>query len=426
MPNLQIGRVGDDIYLAKPPRRIADRGGAVTIEGQIRSTTPERSLAAVHQLRGYNANPDERRVPVRVDEFPDFAGFYVVDEIAVDLDRVGYLADLVPFSASLRPIALPTYPQIESIMEGGLRSNGVAIATSQPWHALPDGVAQVAGTPSGTALIYSRLGSPAGGGAGVSIYGIGSTSLFDDDCVVPWRIDLASFYNFAATLLDGDGFVVVGRRHPLDVDAWTATNYLTKVAGNSHGFAITTWDLSTSAWGLASTTIQIGHATGVNPASDWNEIDVVAVETIRCAPEEVVVKLAGTVDVGGVLAAVDCLVALRRGARLARLTINSDVAANWGIRSTDSGANWTDDTSGAHRSSADTDGNTLCAFTSKANDVVTTGHWIVATADVTSIDVGVGYDVAGGDSQIDPRTKLRDQYFAWQRETQVVAVGGVV
>jgi hypothetical protein len=408
MPNLQIGRVGLDVA-TKHPSRITDRGNAVTIDAKLHGQDEARTHALMHQLAGYVANPDERRVPVLMDFHDQWDGFYEVLDVNIDVSRDGWFSRLIPFTLAARPVSLPRTPQMVSRMSGGLRANdhGIVVAGVEAWHGLPTTIAQYGFSVVGTPLYYQRVGV----GGTINLHGYGaSNDLFD--AAVPWRIQPANFYDMAATILDRDSRAVVGRRTTLTPTAWTLSNGLVKLDGTANGFDIATYDVSAATWGTA-TEIRFGHND-----SGWFASTVVAVEISRNAPEEVAIHLACE----GGLSMVDVSIWLRRGARIARCVLTGDTDRTWGVKSMDTGANWTDGTSHAYRASADADGNVLCAFTSKANDISAANRTMVLTTAGPQIDVGVGYEVAGGDTTIDQRLDLRDQYFARQSEVAEVAL----
>lgn len=408
MPNLQIGRVGLDVA-TKHPTKITDRGNAITIDAKLQGQDEERTQALMRQLSGYIANPDERRVPVLMDFHDQWDGMYEILDVNIDVSRDGWFSRLIPFTLSARPVSLPRYPQMVSRLVGGLRANahGILVADVRPWHGLPTTIEQYGIVASGSAFNYQRVGV----GGTINLYGVGADDIFD--AVVPWRIQPADFYDMAATILDADGRDVVGRRTALAPTTWSMSNGLTKLEGTANGFEITTYDISTATWGTAATEIRFG-----NNDAGWSAATVVAVEISRNSPEEVAIHLACE----GGLSMVDVTIWLRRGARIARCVITADDDRTWGIKSMDSGANLTDGTSHAYRASADADGNVLCAFTSKANTVTGASQLMVLTAAGYQIDVGVGYEVAGGDATIDQRADLVAQYFARQGEVAEVAV----
>ena len=112
---------------------------------------------------------------------------------------------------------------------------------------------------------------------------------------------------------------------------------------------------------------------------------------------------------------------LKRGDRLARITLSSPSSQAWGIK-TDASTAGTSITGGYVETSDDADTNRGVVVSASAFTTSLTGpSMLYLTSAGTVIDLGVGVEY-GGTGSADPEreTDLRDQYFAVMAEQQRV------
>ena len=315
---LTVGRVGLDatVRLREVQRSASGRGDVVRLTGNFRGA----SLAETKVLRQEISALAAMRhtvIPVTYSVDSDLDGYYRLLTARVDaaasqgsLQDRGYL----PYDLRLERVGSEADVAMQSVITGAVRSNvqGVDLAESQPWHALPAGY--VAYDPPSTPSYVVR--STADGQSAKVWYDI-------DVTVDPtWGIAPSAFYRAAAEIKVG-GYVRAGLSCPNTPADWELSNGVVKIAPNGSNAGqldVSTW--TGSAWSSAKTWEIRWSGTAVN---GWKSVSI-----LRNDPEACAVRLVYMRDPNAGRMTADLL--LRRGSRFVEVTLAFHVASTLEIR----------------------------------------------------------------------------------------------
>lgn len=382
-------------------------GDQVNLAGFLHAPAVGDALALRQQILGYAENIDEEVIPITWAADSTISGYYRVRKAAVAMKGASLAHGLFEWQMQLERVQGYASPLFESVLLGAALENAHSYSGATPWHAVPAAVTEV--TKTGVSAAYTR--DSADGDVRVHLLsGYEQTPRF--------YLAPEDYYIGAATLELGSGSLfrtIVGLQAENLPTAWRLSNGLVRVTPSATAGAIDISHFDGTNWDTAKT-----FKVRVNSSHIVNEFTNITV--LRNSAEEVVIRLAGATDGGLAVGPVSIDLALRRGDRLVRGFIQSDVAYAWKVvRATNEAS--TAITGGIRATSNDANGNRFVIFTSKAFS--TTGSLteggLYSSSAVRAFDFAIGSEV-GGNTAVTPdnAAALANQYFAGQSEQMLV------
>jgi hypothetical protein len=432
---LTLGRIGHDIDGVAGAKKLSHDGDQVDLTVGFADLASAADAKAVRQqILGYTERGTAPVLPLTWDVDSDVDGYYRLRSAAIETNTRLYNARDLTASFSLERIRGYSAPLIESIYTGAARSFVTSGAASvKPWVALPStwrGESETLGRYifSGIRLISPTLGMRNS-----------SNGLHYGETILS-HAEPTDFYDGAVTFRSGPGLhVVTGRQVAASPSDWSLDNGLVKIVASEDSasmFSIYTRLANGTGWSTrAKRLVVYENAGGV--ADDWpygagTYVTPLTVSVIKNAPEEVAIALRYPYDdydapSTGALGAVDVRISLRRGARVANVSISSSTASTYGMRYTTGftgpGVFFSHDgglpNHGVIEPATDVDGQKSLIFNGSASMTLSASGRTRLSSSATTVDVGVGSEVSPGDAE-DVHTALLAQYLAAQSEVQRV------
>lgn len=416
--SLQVGRLGLTTSMRSPSAVSQASGGEVSVSGFITGTTLADVEALVQQTLGLGTTP-ERWVPVVATHNPRLDGVYEVVDVAIH-DVLGASPPNGNwYEAALNLRRFPqgfAAPWTQSLLRGALRTNAHSVTTggTTPWHAVPS-------TAQGYHAAGVAVGSPVsrvGDGGTAAVYLPGSQVFYNAEPT--YRVPLADWYKMAATVKVGatapEAHPVVGSQTIHSPDGWRIENGLLRVQSLG-GFGTLVLTCHDGAVWSAGAGVNLGAWTGGTPFSSGSFTPVgpiLSARAIRTGPAYAEVVL--TAILSGSLALIG--IGLRRGATIATIRIESALSARWGARPAVTYAATTSTAGVVHQTSNNADGDRSVLMAVDGLTGHDTTGTMVANADVTEFNMGVGFNIGGsGAVSANNIAGLKEQFFAGQGET---------
>lgn len=410
---IQIGRFGTDITVGNP-LRISIDGERVTIDGYASTDSAAKLKALRWQLHGLR-NPFEPQVPVVYSYDSSLNGFYRVSSVTFELDPNHESRYRLRYTVELLRQNNMAQPQVESYMLATERSYNTYSVTEKYWTAMPADATGETITDDGAYITPSPF-TRTGPGGSVALWTSGSMA---GDIVSTYMLSPSDWYDCAATVKMG-GYAVSGASAPNTTTDWELSNGLVKIQPGASNLLKMTFPVGAtpSSWGTARE-VKVGWYDLAATFDLVCPTTATSVSVLRNSPSESAVRLQSSVATS--TASVDCTmtvdIALRRGAFMADMLIQSKFSALWGAGH-GSATGTTDMTGGTYQTSNDSDGNRMvwtCAGVFITDD--NTAGTIYASTNSTRVPVGVGVEL-NGSSSVEPnrKTDIRDQYWGAGRE----------
>lgn len=385
-------------------------GDQVNLAGFLHAPAVGDALALRQQILGYVDNADEPVIPLTWAADSTISGFYRVLKANVAMKGASLAHGLFQWQMQLERVVGYAAPVIESVMIGNWRANAHGLGGAISFHAVPAAVTDY--TRSGILDDYVRVG--ANGDLRINKMSIYNTTL-------RFSLAPAHYYDGAATFELGSGSLfrtIVGRQCESLPTAWRLSNDLVRVTPSATAGRLDISHYDGAAWVTKTYNFRIQGSHHVNLFT--------SVAVLRNAPEAVVIRLGCSTEGGLDIGPVTIDLELRRGDRLVRGFIQSDVARAWRFgRNTAEASTLLTGTShpsgGIRATSNDANGDRFALFTTLDFSADLTNGSIYADAAVTRMDFGIGLEV-NGSAAVEPDRvfDLSGNYFSAQAERQMV------
>lgn len=403
--SLQIGRCGTDFTFRNPSAyQVSARD--YEFSGWINAGSVTLAQIARDQLNGLT-DGDEPVVPVVASWDTSLSGWYRINGVSVDARPGFFDRGVFEWSVSATRVGSGTACRVESFVNGASRTTAHSV-TDVDWHAVPS---SAEGYPSKWVAYTARTGP----GGTVQFY---RSEFYGNAGTYQWYITPSGYYSAGCTI-KVDDYLVVGKNNQNFASSWEISNGLLKVGPGSTGtIAVTAPGSTPGSWGTAKE-YDLGYFSGSFQSFAASTVQFVRV--LKNEPQECVLRLVlATTTASNRPTYLNVDIQLKRGDRLARVTMTSPSSLAWGIKTDASTAGTAISDGGYVETADDGDGNRGMVVSSTAFTTSLGGpSMLYLTSAGTVIDLGVGVEY-GGTGSADPEreTDLRDQYFAVMAEQQ--------
>ena len=317
---ITIGRVGLDIDTEELDRW-EQSGDTVSCSGTFLVASVAAAQAMRAQLLGL-LGPDEPIVPVVWSDDTNLNGYYRVLDMQVGTDQFTLTNGLLSWSAKLQRFS--AYPLVEMALRGGARTGMPGAITATGFHATPVSW-QGVDYGTGTAQTPTARTTYAQGNLEI-VTSTSSTTLN----LVTAGVDPSDYYDAAASITSG-GYSVVGRDMPNSTTSWGIGNGLIRFAqssgaGNDLVMYVAKNDGS-SEYG------PFGLYWSIDGPVKTRTGTLRSVKILRNSPEECVIRLAYnyTTLPTSYLGSLIVDISVRRGSRIATITMSGSLSLQWGF-----------------------------------------------------------------------------------------------
>ena len=432
---MRIGRVGEGDGVDVTLEGVGEwsrSGNIITVSGALSAdgvSTDQRSAivsAMKEQLEGYVSNRDEPYTSVFWDEGPFMDGLYRVVSVRSSLVKgISLNLGAWPFELELQRVLDYTYPSYEIYLSGTVITNDHSFTTVQSagdiyeWVAFPREARQLRYTDTGMTQFFRQaedgelrvLTQP---GFRKNLFlSMEPTHLYKGAC----RIEVPAAAAGCDPGSDSPLMTVIGNGFEYRPTEWRFTNGLVRVQHSADDplvFEVSWYD--GAAWSTPKTFDFFNDGEDPTP----NDINFMAIT--RNSPEESVLRIGLEADVPGANFSRAYLdLHLRRGARVLRCLVTSDVASKWGVRRSSAEAA-SALTGGIEATSADGDGQKYVLTSPKTFTSNLTQGQIQASVATKSFYAGIGAEISGAQTE-DTSQELIHQFHAGTYERQILVSG---
>lgn len=428
--SFRLGLIGYDLSGTAQPKPISQSGDGVDLEVEYWLDSLSDVKALRQQILGYSEPGRTPVLPLVWSDDSDFDGYYRLTSASIVTDHGLYLARRVVAQFQLERIQGYSLPVIESIYSGANRKFAVAESGVTPWISVPSSWVVDSETLGYLGFSDIRLLSTT---LGMRLTTTGAGAL--------WAASLSSraapseFYDGAVMFRSGtDLNVQTGRQIVSNPTLWSLDNGLVRISNSIDAASQLTMETRLadgSAWSSRKKKLIV-----TDNGDDWGYLGSVivapeSVTVVRITPEEVAVSLFYPYNVvsaasSGTVGGASVQVSLRRGARIANVSISSTTARKFGLRYT----NWSGvgtkfansggaTLNGVREPAVDADNQKALIMIGSAGLSSATSGTVFSFTDQKLIEVGIGCEVVPGAAE-DVSQALLSQYLAAHTETQRV------
>lgn len=412
MTQITIGRFGGSGSFDVDAHTFDLSGANANVQGYIENTDRTLIALARQQLNGLSEEEsDERVVPVTFASDSSLDGFYEVNSAAVEMDVGRYAAKSLPWSAQLTRVPNFRRPDIYLRSFGDVRDNVDSYTTvnTSPTVAFPGDVSAMtlpttSPTSMDTAFGLVAVSTHADFYNAISGYKVGASDFYDGACRVEQKIG-------------STWYPIVGRQHHAAATDLRVNNGLLRIAGvdntTSSGLSFESF-VSGSTWGPTKTVnFRRSGATLVPSGPE-------SVQVLRNTPEAVVIRFVFPANTGSVRTWLTVDVRLKRGHRVADVTMTAPYAVNWQLRFADAMSS----TTGGYQASAnDANSQRHVVFVRTATTLTGSNLDVQYTGTSTGpVVFGLGVRETGGASLWGTIGDTSARWFADVDDTQIISL----